>query len=197
MNSDHACAARVRLFLLFELVLAATGCAINDPLTRAQRLQLEHPPATIVADVDRLQPGVVKDIRAAEQSGLRRGRPLTAAERSLATKVGVAHADQVRVVVTAEFPEASNAVLATGLKKRFGVGTGTNRALTMGHAIYIQPKYADKRWMLAHELTHVAQFEMLGYDRFVHDYLLQLMLVGYAQAPIESAARANEHLGRE
>jgi hypothetical protein len=114
-------------------------------------------------------------------------------------RVGVAHPERVRIVVTSDFPATAELALATQLKAQYGVDrrTKTPHAETMGYAIFIRPDYANARWVLAHELTHVAQFETLGTERFLHDYLMQLILVGYTYAPLEEAAGLNEHLGQE
>jgi hypothetical protein len=186
-----------RAMLLVAAVYSAVGCAVDQPLTANERNELQDPPAAVAADVERLQPGVARYIGEAEQSGLRTGRPLSADELKLAANVGVTRPELVRIVVTGTFPLPSDAALATELKSRIGLGSTATGGLTLGHAIFIAPKYASARWLLAHELTHVGQFETMGVDRFAHDYLVQLLLVGYVRAPLEQAAHANEHLGRE
>jgi len=188
-------AARAILFAAASLSIS--GCASNRPLTSDEFHNLQNPPATISTDVERLEPGVTGYIREAEQSGLQQGRLLYPDELELAAKIGVAHPELVRVVVTGTFPVPSDTALAAELKSRIGLGSSSTGGLTLGHAIFVTPKYANSRWLLAHELTHVGQYEERGVDRFAHDYLVQLLLVGYARAPIEQAARDNEHLGRE
>jgi len=183
--------------LLAAAMLALANCASDRPLTEDQRHALQQPPASVAADAARLQPGVANYIREAEQAGLARGRALTADESALAARVGVAHPEQVRVIVASAFPVPADPALANELKTRFGIDGKANGGLTMGHAVFITTKYAGARWLLAHELTHVGQFETLGVDRFAHDYLVQLIMVGYTRAPMEEAARMNEHLGRE
>jgi len=186
-----------RKLLLAAAMLALANCASDRPLTEDQRHALQQPPASVAADVARLQPGVANYIRQAEQAGLARGRALTADESALAVRVGVAHPERVRVIVASAFPVPADPALTGELKSRFGIDGKANGGLTMGHAIFVATKYADARWLLAHELTHVGQFETLGVDQFAHDYLVQLIMVGYTRAPIEEAARMNEHLGRE
>jgi hypothetical protein len=191
-------AARILPTIMFVAwLLSVTGCATDSALTADERHELSDPPATIATDVGRLQPGVAGYIREAEQDGLRQGRPLSTDELKLAAEIGVAQPELVRIVVAGKFPLPSDAALATELKSRLGLGSTATGGLTLGHAIFITPEYAGKRWLLAHELTHVRQFEQIGIDRFAHDYLVQLFLVGYARAPIEESARMNEHLGRE
>lgn len=195
-----AAARRPRGLLVAAVALFATcGCAFNRPLTDEQRFQLQHPPAAVASALEHLLPRIVADLRNAENANLGRGSALTADQSKLATRIGVAHPERVRVVIVSEFPTTSDPALAVELKSRFGLGTNPRslNGLTMGHVIFIKPNRANERWLLAHELTHVAQYEALGFDQFAREYLQQMILVGSAQAPLEQAARMNEHLGRE
>jgi hypothetical protein len=44
---------------------------------------------------------------------------------------------------------------------------------------------AKKRWILAHELTHVAQLEELGREPFLRRLIAEYELMGYRRAPLE------------
>lgn len=178
------------------VLLLDAGCATNRALDANELRSLAQPPADVAAVVDQLQPGVADYIREAERSGAAQGRALDAQQLALARSVGVAEPERVRLVVTQRFPVASDARLAAQLETRFGISAAANGGLTMGHTIFIAEKYAGARWLLAHELTHVTQFERLGVERFAHDYLTQMLVVGYARAPLEREAAANEPLGK-
>ena len=185
-----AAARRLRGLLVAVVALFATpGCAFNRPLTDEQHFQLQHPPAAVASDLERLLPRIILDLRNAENANLGRGSALTAHEGKLATRVGVAHPGRVRVVIASQFPTTSDPALAAELKSRFGLGTNPKslNGLTMGHVIFIKPNRANERWLLAHELTHVAQYEALGFEQFARDYLMQVILVGSTQAPLEQA----------
>jgi hypothetical protein len=197
MDSFAASCRRIaRCLCVGALLLLATGCAMNSALTTNELHDLAQPPPDVTAVVEQLQPGVARYIHEAEQAGTSQGVPLDAQQLQLARTVGVAEPERVRIVVTQRFPVASDAELAAQLKTRFGISAAANGGLTMGHTIFIAEKYAAARWLLAHELTHVTQFEQLGVERFAHDYLTQMLVVGYARAPLERAAAANEPLGR-
>lgn len=182
--------------LCIAALLLGSGCASNAPLSANEQRALAQPPHDVAALVEQLQPGVADYIREAERAGSKDGHALDAQQLELARTVGVAEPERVRVVYTQHFPVASDAALAAQLKTRFGIGGAADGGLTMGHTVFIAEKYAGARWLLAHELTHVAQFERFGVERFAHDYLTQMLIVGYARAPLEREAAANEPLGR-
>jgi len=182
--------------LCIAALLLGSGCANNAPLSANEQRALAQPPHDVAALVEQLQPGVADYIREAERAGSKDGHALDAQQLELARTVGVAEPERVRVVYTQHFPVASDAALAAQLKTRFGIGGAADGGLTMGHTVFIAEKYAGARWLLAHELTHVAQFERFGVERFAHDYLTQMLIVGYARAPLEREAAANEPLGK-
>jgi hypothetical protein len=119
------------------------------------------------------------------------GRSLDEGEMDLARRVGVARPERVRVALVdaltlPEDPELRAAALQTGLLGPGMVG------LTLGQSIFIRRGYDTKR-LLSHELRHVHQYEQAGsIAGFLPDYLQQIVLVGYADAPLEQDARAHE-----
>jgi uncharacterized protein YjaZ len=46
------------------------------------------------------------------------------------------------------------------------------------------------QFLLAHELHHVAQYERLGIAGFARRYITELLVAGYANAPLEAEANA-------
>jgi hypothetical protein len=169
----------------------AAGCVSVGPLTDADRAALASPPPTIAARVAALQPGAVAFVEDSDRAIAQQGRALTADEINLARSVGVAEPEKVRVLVAATFIAPHDPAFAVEARK-LGIGEPGEGGRTTGHGIQIKPKYAASRWILAHELTHVGQYERLGTTGFVHEYLTELLLLGYARAPLESAAHANE-----
>src|SRR5262249_42652129 len=121
-------------------------------------------------------------------------RALTADELQLARSVGVAEPERVRVLVAAEFIAPRDAAFAIEARK-LGLGDRAEGGRTTGYGVQIKPQYASARWLLAHELTHVGQYERLHVAEFVREYLTELLMFGYARAPLERQAAANEHLG--
>ena len=60
-------------------------------------------------------------------------------------------------------------------------------------SVYLHPSRLRNQRLLSHELRHVHQYEQTGsIAGFLPDYLQQIVLVGYADAPLEQDARAHE-----
>jgi hypothetical protein len=182
---------RYRPWMVLAPAALAAGCVSVGPLTDADRAALASPPPAIATRVDSLQPGAVAFVEDSDRAIAQQGRALTMDETVLARSVGVAHPEDVRVLVAAAFIAPRDSAFAVEARK-LGIGDASEGARTTGHGIQIKPRYAASRWILAHELTHVGQCERLGTAGFVHEYLTELLLLGYARAPLESAAHANE-----
>jgi hypothetical protein len=180
------------------LALSLGSCAMDEAITSSQMREIANVPPNVVATVAQLQPGMVDWYRDVERAGLAIGQPLDADQMRLAQAIGVTEPDRVRVVIGHEIPLPPNPQTFKPFYDTFGNRSLPFRAMTFGHAIYIFDRTnASKRWLMAHELTHVTQFEKLGMDGFAHDYLLQRMLFGYSNTPLERAAIANERLGKQ
>lgn len=177
--------------MALAIVLLANGCSTVAPLSDAERAQLSTPPSPIPERVAALQPGAVAFVEESDREVAQRGRPLVPEEIALALAAGVTHPEQVRVLVAERFIAPSDPAFAVEARK-LGIGAASEGGRTTGHGIQLKPKYATSRWILAHELTHVGQYEQLGTAGFVHEYLTELLLFGYARAPLEAAAHANE-----
>ena len=167
----------------FVVMLLASACS-TLPLSDAD----------IADEVATLQPGAVVFIAETEREILRRGRLLTANETRIALAVGVAHPEQVRVLVHGDFIEPRDRAWLA-LAKKLGVEDDVEQAgRASGHGIEVQARFELSRSVFAHELTHVAQYERLGTAGLLRDYLTQLLAVGYERAPLELEAKANEHI---
>ena len=178
------------------VVVLASACSTLAPLSDAERAGFADPPPDIAAKVAALMPGAITYIEDSERQILRRGRPLTASETRIALAIGVAHPEQVRVLVHETFLEPRDPAFAA-LARELGVEDDPNEAgRAAGHGIEIKPQFARSRTLFAHELKHVAQYEQLGKAGLLRQYFIELLMVGYARAPIEAEARASEAFGR-
>lgn len=130
---------------------------------------------------------------AREQSDLilQSGVTLNEKGTALATHVGVAKPQLVRILYVPELPMPEDPLLrqvatATGL-------IGPNMAgMTLGYGIFIVEPYATVR-LISHELRHVQQYENCGgIEAFMPVYLNQIASVGYHDALLEQDARAYE-----
>jgi len=173
------------LVVLASMLFA--GCAVSaaHPLHAAERRGLTHPSADVVAQVDRLMPGVVALILSTEANALAHGRALTADERALARSVGVAAPERVRVLEESSMPGTDEPALAL-LVRQFGAYNPRRWGLTARYGIVFKTR--PTKPLLAHELRHVAQYEHLGLDGFARRYITELLVVGYANSPLEAEA---------
>jgi len=137
--------------------------------------------------IDTILPSVTLWFAEQEAILLARGRPLDPSELDLATKVGVVQPGKVRVLVTNHFPVPSEPKLFEQTKE-FGLGSRRECGRAMGYAVLLKPKAEKSRWLLVHELAHVAQRERLGTEGFLRRYLLELRVFGYGRAPLEAEA---------
>ena len=176
----------MRTIVVLALMLFA-GCAVSaaHPLQAAERRALAHPSADVVAQVDKLMPGVVALILSTEANALAHGRPLTADEIAIAHSVGVAAPERVRVLEESSIPGTDEPALAI-LIRQLGSYNPRVWGLTARYGIVF--KAHPPKFLLAHELRHVAQYERLGLDRFARRYITELMVVGYVNAPLETEA---------
>lgn len=157
-----------------------------------------------------------------ERRILRKGRPLSAAELSVARALGVTEPEQVRLMVVPVLPlpgallwqrwanhpgslaaPAEPALPTRGWRWRRREKPKAPRwwagvsAITLGHGIYCIGEPPSQQ-LLAHELWHVRQVERSGSLRaFLALYLAQVARHGYWHAPLEVEAReAAQHYGR-
>jgi len=119
------------------------------------------------------------------------GLPLDDAQLSLAAGVGVQHPDRIRIVEVQRFPMPDDPELRqAALGIRF-LGDDT-LGLTLGYGIYIRQGRRSNR-LLSHEFRHVYQYEQAGSIKaFLPGYFLQVVTLGYSNAPFELDARAYE-----
>jgi hypothetical protein len=116
------------------------------------------------------------------------GAPLSPAQVEDARAVGVAEPERVRVLAVSAIPHPDHQLLqAAGeilqLISPFTLG------LTVGHGIYVRADFLHDRWLLAHELTHVGQYERLGgVALYLRQYLYECLTLGYGGSPLEQEA---------
>jgi hypothetical protein len=151
-------------------------------------------PFDLAAALPLLVPKAVAWAQTCEAQILTQGVALTEPELHLARRVGVAHAERIRLSYVDEPPLPADpllrqAALHTGL-------LGPDMAgLTLGHGIYIR-RGCLSALLLSHECRHVHQYERAGsIAAFLPLYLQQIVQFGYFDAPYEVDARAHELAG--
>jgi hypothetical protein len=123
-----------------------------------------------------------------ERRILTKGFPLTAAQRSDARAMGVAHPEKVRLLPVVAISRPENPVLRKAAESAQIINPFT-RGLTLRYGIYLRADEASDRGLLAHELVHVGQYERMGgILPFLRQYIYECLTVGYPASNIEQEA---------
>jgi hypothetical protein len=136
-----------------------------------------------------LFPHVLDWISHLEKQARDSGRPLIPIEFNLAQKVGVAYPEQVRILSVPRIPLPAHPRVKQ-LAKEAGLLTADTGGLTAGYGVIVRLDCAKNLRLLAHESVHVAQYERLGREGFLQEYIQQIAAHGYLNAPFEREAEA-------
>lgn len=131
-------------------------------------------------------------VRWRERVILRDGAALTPPQRVLARSLGVASPQRVRVMAADRIPMPLP-LLWRSLAEHAGWISPHIAGMTLGHGIAIRADCCGDQRLLAHELTHVVQYERLGgIPRFLRQYLRECVWPGYPRGALEIEAKAAE-----
>jgi len=149
-------------------------------------------------ELPRLLPLAAAWARGQSESILRCGTPLDAEGLARARRVGVASPERVRVLLVRSVPRPEDPTLRSACARLSLLGPDT-AGLTLGYGIYVRRSLCGDRFLLAHELRHVAQYERYPtIEAYLDVYLRELVRYGYALAPFEvdadRAARESESM---
>ena len=121
-----------------------------------------------------------------------KGKSLSLCQAADAVEVGVKKPDAVRILRVPSLPEPDCPQLRH-LAKQVGLDLTRSQGMALGYAVLIRHSALGDRRVLRHELRHVAQFEAAGsLSHFLEEYLAQVVLHGYRDAPFEVDARRHE-----
>jgi hypothetical protein len=136
-----------------------------------------------------LFPHVADWISYLEKQAQESGRALTPIEFNLAQNVGVVHPEEVRVLSVPRIPLPPHPRVKQ-LARQVGLLNADTGGLTAGYGVIVRLDCAKNLRLLAHESVHVAQYERLGRERFLQEYIQQIAAHGYLNAPFEQEAEA-------
>ena len=136
-----------------------------------------------------LFPHVVEWISCLDKQAQESGRALTPVVFNLAQTVGVAHPEEVRILSVRRIPLPSHPRVKQ-LARRVGLLNADTAGLTAGYGVIVRRDCANNLRLLAHEFVHVAQYERLGREGFLQEYIQQIAAHGYLNAPFELEAEA-------
>ncbi|PMN91638.1 hypothetical protein [Enterovibrio norvegicus] len=168
-------------------LLVLTGCVNRDEI-------YANPPQELIDGVNKLMPAASEFVHDAQKEALEHGLPLTDAQILTAKEMGVQHPEKVRVYYVDKLPAPKDPELLE-IAKRVGYTNPNMAGYTYGYGIWIQHRYKNQRDLLPHEFVHVKQAETLGLTEQTRQYLTQMFIYGYDNAPMEKEARhATAHL---
>ena len=125
---------------------------------------------------------------AKEKVVLKNGDPLSNSQIEDAIRVGVIHPERVRMLRVPQIPFPKHPVLKAAAETTQLI-TSSTVGLTVRYGIFIHSDFSDDRCLIVHELVHTSQYEKLGgFLPFIRKYLLQLINIGYPEAPMEQEA---------
>jgi len=125
---------------------------------------------------------------AKEKVVLENGDPLSNSQIEDAKHVGVKHPERVRILKVPQIPFPKHPVLKAAAEATQLI-TSSTVGLTVRYGIFVHSDFSDDRCVIVHELVHTSQYEKLGgFLPFIRKYLLQLINIGYPEAPMEQEA---------
>ena len=135
---------------------------------------------------------------AKEKVVLKNGIPLSNSQIEDAKLVGVIHPERVRIFKVPQIPFPKHPVLKSAAEATQLI-TPSTVGLTLRYGIFIHSDFSDDRCLIVHELVHTSQYEKLGgFLPFLRKYVLELIKIGYPEAPMEQeAVRMAEKICRE
>ena len=119
---------------------------------------------------------------------LHRGTPLTEQELSDARRVGVQHPERVRILKVNSVPPRLPARIRL-MAERLAWGPAITAGMALGYGIFLRADQGERRDLLIHELAHTAQYERLGFRRFLEQYLHECLTTGYPSGALEAEAQ--------
>ena len=122
-----------------------------------------------------------------ERNILRHGSRLSTQQLADALRVGVQEPERVRVLFVETVPPHLPRFLRT-IAARCGLGPETTAGMALGHGIFVRVDQSGRRDLLIHELVHTAQYERLGFRRFLRRYLRECLADGYPCGDLEGEA---------
>jgi hypothetical protein len=140
-------------------------------------------------ELPQLLPQVLDWVETQERYALGYGVSLSPTAAEDARAAGVSDPQQVRLCVVREIPPPDHPRIKQ-LAAELGLITPETLAITFGYGIFIREDHLDDRQTLVHECVHVAQYEKVGLEDFLMQYVVQIFKHGYDNAPMEREARA-------
>jgi hypothetical protein len=177
--------AACALYALGQCALMSGCVFIKTGLSEEERLRLQAPDKTVVTYVKENLDAAQSYVDNFDNHGFQVGKRISQCMRERAEAVGVLEPDRIRVVVQDELPRPNDAKLLQLFEK---IRINKAGALTLGHSIYMKPRFARSYNVLIHEFVHVTQMEAMGKIKFIEEYGIQSLSLDYYKVPLEAEA---------
>ncbi len=123
-----------------------------------------------------------------EQTALRNGIPLDAAQVCDARAAGVSNTEQIRVLKVPQVPIPEHPVLRAVCDTTKAISSVT-WALSARYGILVRADRWGQREVVVHEMVHTSQYEKLGgIQAFLRQYLEECLMVGFPHGAMEQQA---------
>ena len=139
-------------------------------------------------ELPQLLPRVLDWVEAQEKHALDQGTPLSPEAQNDAQAAGVHTPEKIRLCLVPDIPQPEDPRIKQ-LAVELGLITPQTIAITFGFGIFVRAERSHDRATLVHECVHVAQYEKLGVEGFLMQYVVQIFKNGYDNAPMEREAR--------
>jgi hypothetical protein len=141
--------------------------------------------------ISSLVPLAVEWATVTAEAGLARGIALDVHQLRIATAVGVAQPERIRLMTVPKIPRPAEGPLGELALKTNLLGPQTI-GLALGYSVFIREGEQTTR-LLSHEFRHVHQYESAGsIEHFIPRYLAEIVRYGYEDSPLEIDARQHE-----
>jgi hypothetical protein len=134
-----------------------------------------------------LFPHVMEWISYLEKQAQESGRVVTPIEFNLAQNVGLVHPGEVRILSVFRIPLPAHPRVKQ-LARQVGLLNADTGGLAAVYGVIVRLDCAKNLGLLAHEFVHVTQYERLGREGFLQEYIQQIAAHGYQNAPFELEA---------
>src|SRR5947209_8660638 len=143
---------------------------------------------TALAELEQLLPLATQWVAEQQQRVLCHGVPLSTNEIADARAIGVRNPERVRLLRVDSIPVPRHPALKAAAAS-INFVTAAPRGLALNNGIFVRADHWRDRELIAHELTHTAQYQRLGgVVPFLQTYLTQCATLGYQHAPLELQA---------
>jgi len=164
---------------------------LKKSIPAAKIAEVEIPMSSITPQqFNELLPLACEWAREQEVHILANGEALSAPQMDDAKSIPVSFPEKVRLLKVSQIPMPSDPTLRSAAQTT-GLISKDTTGLTLRYGVFVRVDCWGDRKLIAHELSHVAQYERLGGIRqFLQKYLHECVYIGYPAAPMEQEAIA-------